>query len=79
MLYALYDLILLLCALPAYRRQALCGFNFMMKEEKEELEETKELFKEGLKKIFKATKKVTEKVVDGFKEGYAEDVTKKEK
>jgi len=50
-----------------------------MKEEKEELEEAKDLFKEGLKKIFQATKKVSEKVVEGFREGYAEDVTKKEK
>ncbi len=50
-----------------------------MKEEKEELEEAKELFKEGLKKIFEATKKVSKEVVGGFREGYAEDVTKKEK
>jgi hypothetical protein len=50
-----------------------------MKEEKEELEEAKELFKEGLRKIFQATKKVSEKVVEGFREGYAKDVTKKEK
>jgi hypothetical protein len=47
-------------------------------EEKEGLEEAKELFKEGLFKIFRATKKVTEKIVEGFREGYAEDVTKKE-
>lgn len=51
----------------------------MKKEEKEELEEAKELFKDGLKKIFEATKKVSKEVVDGFREGYAEDVTKKEK
>jgi len=50
-----------------------------MKEDKEDLEEAKDLFKEGLKKIFEATKKVSEKVVEGFREGYAEDVTKKEK
>ncbi len=49
-----------------------------MKEEKEELEEAKELFKEGLKKIFEATKKVSKEVVGGFREGYAEDVTKKD-
>jgi hypothetical protein len=49
----------------------------MMKDEKEELEEAKDLFKEGLKKIFEATKKVSEKVVEGFREGYAEDITKK--
>ena len=48
-----------------------------MKEEKEELEEAKELFKDGLKKIFEATKKVSKKVVGGFREGYAEDVTNK--
>lgn len=48
----------------------------VMKEEKEELEEAKELFKEGLKKIFKATKKVSEKIVEGFREGYAKDITK---
>jgi hypothetical protein len=51
----------------------------MMKEEKEELEEAKELFKEGLIRIFEATKKVTGKIVEGFREGYAKDVTKKEK
>jgi hypothetical protein len=50
-----------------------------MEEEKEELEEAKELFKEGLGKIFKATKKISEKVVEGFREGYAEDVTKEKK
>jgi hypothetical protein len=50
-----------------------------MKEEKEELEEARELFKEGLRKIFQATKKVSEKVVEGFREGYAKDITKKEK
>jgi hypothetical protein len=60
---------------------ALCTMRFRetMKEEKEELEEAKELFKEGLKKIFQATKKVSEKVVEGFREGYARDVTKEEK
>ena len=47
--------------------------------EKEELEETKELFKEGLKKIFQATKKISKEVVESYREGYAEDVTKKEK
>jgi len=50
----------------------------MKEEEKEELDEAKELFKEGLIKIFKATKKVTGKIVEGFREGYAEDITKKE-
>jgi hypothetical protein len=50
-----------------------------MKEEKEELEEAKELFKEGIEKIFKATKKVSGKIVEGFREGYAEDVTPKDK
>ena len=49
-----------------------------MKEEKEELEEAKELFKDGLKKLFEATKRVSEKVIDGFREGYAKDVSKKE-
>lgn len=51
----------------------------MEEDQKEELEEAKELFKEGLTKIFKATKKVTGKIVEGFREGYAEDVTNKEK
>lgn len=51
----------------------------MKADNKEDLEEAKELFKEGLFKIFKATKKVTQKVVEGFREGYAENVTKKEK
>jgi hypothetical protein len=49
-----------------------------MKEEKEELEEAKELFKEGLKKIFQATEKVSKKIVEGFREGYAKDITKKD-
>jgi hypothetical protein len=48
-----------------------------MKEEKEELEEAKELFKEGLSKIFQATKKVSEKIAEGFREGYAKDVSEK--
>ena len=65
----------------SFGRRAFCDFPFAetMKDDKEELEEAKELFKEGLKKIFKATKKVSEKVVEGFREGYAEDVTEKEK
>jgi len=50
-----------------------------MQEEKEDLEEAKELFKEGLKKIFQATEKVSKKIVEGFREGYAKDVSKKEK
>ena len=50
-----------------------------MQEEKEDLEEAKELFKEGLKKIFQATEKVSKKIVEGFHEGYAKDITKKEK
>ncbi len=50
-----------------------------MQEEKEDLEEAKELFKEGLKKIFQATEKVSKKIVEGFREGYAEDVTPKKK
>jgi hypothetical protein len=57
----------------ASRRRAV------MKEEKEELEEAKELFKDGLKKLFEATRRVSEKVVEGFREGYAKDVSKKEK
>jgi hypothetical protein len=47
-----------------------------MKEEKDDLEEAKELFKEGLKKIFQATEKVSKKIVEGFREGYAKDVSK---
>jgi hypothetical protein len=50
----------------------------MEEDQKEELEEAKELFKEGMIKILKATKKVAGKIVEGFREGYAEDVTKKE-
>ena len=49
-----------------------------MKEEKEELEEAKELFKNGLKKLLEATKKVSEKAVESFREGYAKDVSKEE-
>jgi hypothetical protein len=46
-----------------------------MQEEKEDLEEAKELFKEGLKKIFQATEKVSKKIVEGFREGYAKDIS----
>jgi len=47
-----------------------------MQEEKEDLEEAKELFKEGLKKIFQATEKVSKKIVEDFREGYAKDISK---
>jgi len=49
----------------------------MKDEDKEDLEEVKELLKDGLFKILKATGKISKKVIDGFREGYAKDVTEK--